>query len=141
MSVLTKLMDAQLSAPMTDSRKRGLKRKRMEEDPVKQIKKIRRIERKFTEEERKAKIHAAKLEAQKSELNETLPGKKLPIWKRKIPPEVVGSTQSSEAVPTPKTSTYLVTSTPKPSLQPLEISTQILTPVSKPPLGEFVFLI
>jgi len=115
-------MDAQLTVPLTDPRKKGLKRKRMEEDPVKQIKKIRRIERKFTEEERKAKIQAAKLEAQKSEMNETLPGKKLPIWKRKIPPEVPGSSVTA-------------TSTPKPSARPTELPNQKLTPISKPPQG------
>jgi hypothetical protein len=59
MSVLTKLMDAQLNAPIMDTKKKGLKRKRSEEDPVRQIKKIRRIERKFEEEGRKAKIQVS----------------------------------------------------------------------------------
>ena len=36
MFVLTKLMDAQVSGPLLDPRKKGIKRKRME-DPVKQV--------------------------------------------------------------------------------------------------------
>ena len=146
MSVLTRLMDAQLTAPIADPRKKGLKRKRSEDDPVKQIKKIKRIERKFTEEERKARIQAAKLEAQRSELNETLPGKKLPIWKRKVPPEVVGAS-STTVSPAPKTSVPtqttpmqtptvdLLTSTPKPSKLTTDVSPQTSTPISRPPTG------
>ena len=141
MSVLTRLMDAQLTAPIADPRKKGLKRKRSEDDPVKQIKKIKRIERKFTEEERKARIQAAKLEAQRSELNETLPGKKLPIWKRKVPPEVVGAS-STTVSPAPKTSmptqtptVDLLTSTPKPSKLTTDVSPQTSTPISRPPKG------
>ena len=128
MSVLTKLMSAQLTTPIVDpKRMKGIKRKRIEEDPVKQIKKIRRIEKKFSDEERKSKMQQAKIEALKTEINDTIPGKKLPIWKRKVPPEIPG------AVSTPLVAANSVTSTPKPSVTQMQ-----LTPVSRVPPGEFI---
>ena len=99
------------------------------------------VDENLTEEERKARIQAAKLEAQRSELNETLPGKKLPIWKRKVPPEVVGAS-STTVSPAPKTSmptqtptVDLLTSTPKPSKLTTDVSPQASTPISRPPTG------
>ena len=94
MFVLTKLMDAQLNSPITTQddaalMKGGNRRKRkrnagssISEDPVKQMKKIKKIEKKFTDQERKNKVLATKLNAIKTEPG-TLPGKKLPIWKKR----------------------------------------------------------
>jgi hypothetical protein len=129
MSVLTKLMTAQLSTPIVDpKRMKGIKRKRIEEDPVRQIKKIRRIEKRFSEEERRSKMQHAKMEALKTEISETIPGKRLPIWKRKVPPEIPG------AVSTPLVAATHAISTPKPLVTQMQ-----LTPVSRVPPGKFIF--
>jgi hypothetical protein len=134
MFVLTKLMDAQINGPIVDPKKKGLKRKRIEDDPVRQIKKIRRIEKKFTDEERKARMQAAKMEALKTEQNDTIPGKKLPIWKRKIPPEIPGASLIT-TTPRPLTTSTPTTLTPSSDLGP-----QRLTPVSRPPPGKAYFI-
>ena len=94
MGVLTKLMDAQVNAvPDPDNMisKKSVKRKSnhdaFEEDPVEQMRKIRRIEKRVVLEGKRASI--------KQELGgPKLPGKKLPIWKKKINTEV----QTTEAV-------------------------------------------
>lgn len=120
-------MTAQLGTPIVDpKRMKGIKRKRIEEDPVRQIKKIRRIEKKFSEEERRSKMQQAKMEALKTEISETIPGKKLPIWKRKVPPEIPG------AVSTPLVAAN-ATSTPKPLVTQMQ-----LTPISRVPPGKFI---
>lgn len=87
MGVLTKLMDAQVNAaPDTENTnsKKSIKRKSnhdaFEEDPVEQMRKIRRIEKRVVLEGKRASL--------KQELGPKLPGKKLPIWKRKINTEV-----------------------------------------------------
>ena len=95
MFVLTKLMDAQLNSPITNNdessmMKNGSKRKRKrnvgssDEDPVKQMKKIRKIEKKFTDQEKKNRIN--KINSMSNPIKTepgTLPGKKLPIWKKR----------------------------------------------------------
>ena len=85
MGVLTKLMDAQVNAPDMEANGNGDKKtanKRkcgqnaFEEDPVEQIRKIRRIEKRVALEGKRA--------LKQSELDgPRLPGKKLPIWKKK----------------------------------------------------------
>ena len=88
MGVLTKLMDAQVNAaPATENTnsKKYIKRKSnhdaFEEDPVEQMRKIRRIEKRVVLEGKRASL--------KQELGgPKLPGKKLPIWKRKINTEM-----------------------------------------------------
>ena len=82
MGVLTKLMDAQVNAPEGEKpreEKKNTKRTSgaFEEDPIEQIRKIRRIEKKVALEGKKS--------LRQNELDgPCLPGKKLPIWKRKL---------------------------------------------------------
>ena len=81
MNVLIKLMDAQVNAPESEhhDKKSPVKRQNsgaFEDDPVEQIRKIRRIEKKVALEEKKA-AHVID--------GPRLPGKKLRIWKRKVP--------------------------------------------------------
>ena len=90
MSVLTKLMDAQMNAPATPELKKKARR-RKKEDPVSQMKKIQKIEKKVKLEEKRAKIQAKLQASLKKEAEDnindygedTLPGKKLPIWKKR----------------------------------------------------------
>lgn len=82
MSVLTKLMDAQVngaSVPAGD--RKPVKRSNgvFDDDPVEQIRKIRKIEKRVAQEERR-KLVTAKV---RQEELARLPGKKLPIWKRR----------------------------------------------------------
>ena len=72
MPLLTKLVEAQIHAPLTDDRNSKPRRNSM--DPVRQIRKIRKIEKKFERQEKKDKI---KLEADKKAIviaEKTLPG-------------------------------------------------------------------
>lgn len=83
LEVLSKLMEAQLNAPQKCGPK---KRKGPENDPVKQIKRIKQIERRFSNAEKRAKIQAKRAAAQQDEAEmkaNAVPGKKLPIWKRR----------------------------------------------------------
>jgi len=57
-------------------------KRRHSNDPVSQIKKIKKLERKFTVEGKRQKLSLAKQEELKKNL---IPGKKLPIWRRKVP--------------------------------------------------------
>eukprot|EP00095_Tigriopus_kingsejongensis_P010052 maker-scaffold99_size374999-snap-gene-0.21 protein:Tk10052 transcript:maker-scaffold99_size374999-snap-gene-0.21-mRNA-1 annotation:"centrosome-associated zinc finger protein cp190" len=116
LQVLTKLMDAQLSALANETPKPKKRRASAGKiDPVRQIKRIKQIERRFTNEEKRAKIQA-KREAvrQMEEVDKAnvLPGKKLPIWRKR-------STNPHEAEPT--------TGEKQPPMR--------LTPVSGPPPG------
>ena len=147
MSVLTKLMDAQLhSTPSLLPQKKASGRKNKSSlDPVKQIKKIRRIEKKFSTDEKRVRSQqalAAEQARQQQQMENTLPGKKLPIWKRRSnqPEETSASTPSKNAaVPSSSPSKLLPTpSTPtssKPSSNPTVNSKLVLTPVSGPPPG------
>jgi len=90
MSVLTKLMDAQLMAPSEpEDPNRRRKRKRFD-DPVQQIRKIKKIERRVMNDELRAKRQArldqlAKIKTEEDNMERTkLPGKKLPIWKKRF---------------------------------------------------------
>ena len=95
MFVLTKLMDAQLNSPIINQNdpslmKNGNKRKRKrnigsnDDDPVKQMKKIKKIEKKFTDQEKKNRaIKMNNLSSQVKTEPGTLPGKKLPFWKKR----------------------------------------------------------
>ena len=97
MFVLTKLMDAQLNSPIVNQddlavMKNGNKRKRkrnsvgsQDDDPVKQMKKIKKIEKKYVTEQEK-KNRQSKIIAMNSQVKTEpgmLPGKKLPIWKKR----------------------------------------------------------
>ena len=84
MNVLTKLMDAQMNAHLNPITPNNKKKRKLSSDPVRQIKHIKRIEKKFEHNERKAKILAAKAKQD----SDCLPGKKLPIWKKRtsLPP-------------------------------------------------------
>lgn len=85
MTVLTKLMDVQLNAPpeLFTFKK---KPKRNILDPVRQIKKIKKIEKKFEREVQQEKMQK-KMEARQAVddvvKESILPGKKLPIWKKR----------------------------------------------------------
>merc|ERR1719220_3052991 len=85
MSVLTKLMDAQVNGPcvgQTENRKPSKRSSGVfDDDPVEQIRKIRKIEKQVAQEERKRVVTART----KQEELARLPGKKLPIWKRRTP--------------------------------------------------------
>ena len=95
MFVLTKLMDAQLNSPITTQdepslMKNGSRRKRKrnvgsnDDDPVRQMKKIKKIEKKYTDQEKRNKAHQRiSTTAQVKIEPGTLPGKKLPIWKKR----------------------------------------------------------
>ena len=97
LNVLLKLMEAtekgglvDTSAPATGSAK---KRKRpfsaFDQDPVQQMKKIKRVEKKFEMEAKRAKLleerkrKTAVAAAMLAGAGPTLPGKKLPIWKKR----------------------------------------------------------
>lgn len=88
MAVLTKLMDAQLNdAPAQLQHPSNKKKaKRRKEDPVKQMRQIKRIEKKFEKMHRQQKVEE-KIKQQQAIKQETedmrLPGKKLPIWKKR----------------------------------------------------------
>ena len=72
MPLLSKLIEAQINAPLTDDK--VIKPKRNSNDPVKQIRKIRKIERKFERVQKKEKIMQ---EAEKNAnliAEKTLPG-------------------------------------------------------------------
>ena len=92
MSVLTKLMDAQVNTVDTDTAaadKKPAKRHSsgaFDDDPVEQMRKIRRIERKVALEGKKnTKVYDTSVAR--------LPGKKLPIWKKRTT-----STQAVQSV-------------------------------------------
>ncbi|TRY67621.1 hypothetical protein TCAL_03448 [Tigriopus californicus] len=120
LEVLSKLMDAQLNAPQKTGPK---KRKGPENDPLKQIKRIKQIEKRFSNAEKRAKIQAKRAAAQQDEAEmkaNTVPGKKLPIWKRRStnPHDAEMPEESPTKSPTPN------------AKEPLK-----LTPVSGPPPG------
>ena len=84
MSVLTKLMDAQVNGVSVGSENRKpVKRSNgaFDDDPVEQIRKIRKIEKQVAQEERKRVVSARTRQEELARL----PGKKLPIWKRRAP--------------------------------------------------------
>ena len=84
MSVLTKLMDAQVNGvSVGPENRKPVKRSNgvFDDDPVEQIRKIRKIEKQVAQEERKRVVTART----KQEELARLPGKKLPIWKRRTP--------------------------------------------------------
>ena len=85
MSVLTKLMDAQVNGPcvgQTENRKPSKRSSGVfDDDPVEQIRKIRKIEKQVAQEERKRVVSARTRQEELARL----PGKKLPIWKRRTP--------------------------------------------------------
>lgn len=91
MSVLTKLMDAQVNTPNVNGEavKRPVKRNNsaFDEDPVEQMRKIRKIEKRVAQEEKR---RMAAVRARQEELAR-LPGRKLPIWKRKVPDHAVST--------------------------------------------------
>ena len=89
-AVLTKLLDAQINAPVTNaetphnnqSNSGGNQKQkaRNDLDPVRQIKRIKKIEKKFERELRQEKLKPKdKQLAPTSETNQIVPGKKLPI--------------------------------------------------------------
>ena len=84
MSVLTKLMDAQVNgASVGPENRKPVKRSNgaFDDDPVEQIRKIRKIEKQVAQEERKRVVSARSRQEELARL----PGKKLPIWKRRTP--------------------------------------------------------
>ena len=133
MAVLTKLMEAQLLAPppSPDNRK---KRRLKPDDPLRQIKKIKKIERKFSADEKRARIAAAKMSLASENREQVrfvegaIPGKKLPIWKKR---------SSSQ----PGTNGTVDVSAPRPSnLVPVAAPPKlgrgmVLKPISRPPHG------
>lgn len=90
MSVLTKLMDTQISRPMDMQKKAKRKHYSEEQDPITQAKKFKKMEEIVRQEEAKAmKIEKLKtiykLKKEKEDLDkQKMPGKKLPIWKKRI---------------------------------------------------------
>ena len=104
LNVLLKLMEAsenqasqnpvdhQSSSPQSKKRKRDFGYSAFDSDPVRQIKKIRKIEKKFEADTKRAKIQQQREEREnKARLQdldsedgrERLTGKKLPIWKKR----------------------------------------------------------
>ena len=100
MGVLTKLMDAQVNTPDVEPSsgvRKPVKRNNtgaFEEDPVEQMRKIKRIEKRVAMEGRKTIKNEVELPK--------IPGKKLPIWKRKISNEIPIAPKST--LPTVKAS-------------------------------------
>lgn len=125
MSVLTKLMDAQINAPDAEGPwdKRALKRRNsgaFEDDPVEQMRKIRRIEKRVALEGKKKNrqdnINRLK---QDEALQPCLPGKKLPIWKRKIPDHVQTPVKNNTSNESPDSSPEKLFTPDKPTVVPL----------------------
>ena len=92
MAVLTKLLDAQINAPQSSETNNqsisggsNRKQKKNDLDPVKQIKRIKKIEKKFERElkQEKLKPKVDNLTSPSDETNRIVPGKKLPIWKKR----------------------------------------------------------
>lgn len=80
MLVLAKLLDAQINAPPAVFQPQ-MKKKKVDSDPIKQIKRIKKIEKKF---ERDAlKRNSIMISKQHLESDKIIPGKKLPIWKKR----------------------------------------------------------
>ena len=98
MSVLTKLMDAQVNGPcvgQTENRKPSKRSSGVfDDDPVEQIRKIRKIEKQVAQEERKRVVSARTRQEELARL----PGKKLPIWKRRTPETSLKQGQQSTPV-------------------------------------------
>ena len=141
MAVLTKLMEAQLLAPPSPEHKK--KRRMRPDDPLRQMKKIKKIERKFTADEKRARIAAAKVAAASDNKEQiqfvegAIPGKKLPIWKRRStnqPESDNGSGPSSNANGTPlrgRPANLVQVPPPPPNLS----RGMVLKPISGPPPG------
>ena len=93
MSVLTKLLDAQLNTPPEVLA--SAQRKKRPNDPVRQIKQIKKIERKFEREQKQQKTSALKEHPSPETTSPAgiVPGKKLPIWKKR---ETQINTQQNE---------------------------------------------
>lgn len=133
MAVLTKLMEAQLLAPPPSPENRK-KRRLKPDDPLRQIKKIKKIEKKFTADEKKARIAAAKMSLASENREQirfvegAIPGKKLPIWKKRSThqPGTNGAVDISAPRPT-----NLVPVPPPPHLG----RGMVLKPISRPPHG------
>ena len=142
MAVLTKLMEAQLLAPPSPDNKK--KRRVKPDDPLRQMKKIKKIEKKFTADEKKARIAAAKVAAASENKEQiqfvegAIPGKKLPIWKRRSTnqPELdngSGPPSNANGTLVRGRPTNLV---PVPTLPPPNLSRgMVLKPISGPPPG------
>ena len=101
MSVLTKLLDAQLNAP-PEVLANAQQKKQRKIDPVRQIKQIKKIEKKFEREQRRSILERQTLPSvfvvpNTSTTSPTtpsiVPGKKLPIWKKR---ETQVNTQQNE---------------------------------------------
>ena len=98
MSVLTKLLDAQLNTP-PEVLANAQKKQRRSIDPVRQIKQIKKIERKFERDQRRASTGSAILPTSTAQSavvspgTPIMPGKKLPIWKKR---ETQVNTQQNE---------------------------------------------
>lgn len=116
-NVLAKLMNTQLNAPPANNGSQKKKMRRRREDPVSQMKKIKTIEKKFANDEKRTKIQA-KMEAmmqrkvQEDEAtygSDTVPGKKLPIWRKR----------SSSQQPEPKSSNLVSTPNKSPMSSPV----------------------
>ena len=104
LNVLLKLMEATEKGGLVDTTTTktsatasagGKKRKRLsafDQDPVQQMKKIKKVERRFEMETKRAKLleerqrktAAAAAAAASAGTGSTLPGKKLPIWKKRL---------------------------------------------------------
>merc|ERR1712106_999409 len=127
MSVLTKLMDAQINAPDTEGQgdKRAPKRRNsgaFEEDPVEQMRKIRRIEKRVALEGKRKNRQENITRMKQDEVQQPrlLPGKKLPIWKRKIPEHVQTPVKNIPENESPDNSPNKLFSPDKPTEAPLQ---------------------
>jgi len=124
MSVLTKLMDAQINAPDVEgsSDKRGPKRRNsgaFEEDPVEQMRKIRRIEKRVAMEGKRKSKNETATQINDENIRPCMPGKKLPIWKRRVPEHVQTPTRSNNVADTVETGQNKLFTPDKPSEVPL----------------------
>ena len=133
MAVLTKLMEAQLNAPPPSPE--GRKKRRFKpDDPLRQMKKIKKIEKKFSADERKARIAAAKMSLTSENRDQirfvegAIPGKKLPIWKKRSTNQPGSNGTIDAGAPRP---TNLVPVPPPPNLG----RRMMLKPISRPPHG------
>jgi hypothetical protein len=127
MSVLTKLMDAQLSSassslkPEMERRMASKKRAPLADSAVRQMRKIKRIEKRFSAEEKRLRM----IQSIKQKQNlpaDHVPGKKLPIWKKRA--------NLAETSPVP-----IVQQNGSQQQQQRQI---VLTPVDQPPPGAVV---
>ena len=95
MPLLSKLIEAQINAPISEEK--ASKPRRTSMDPVRQIRKIKKIEKKFEKDLKKEKFIQQQEAEKKANVvsDKFLPGKKLPIWKKRVTQTNTQNTQQT----------------------------------------------